>query len=141
VEPDAAANWSLLFSRPSGLAAHEELAALGESEKAEGSRRWIIISLVCSSAVARLRADAGFEGVDAASRTVALRAAVCVVLLDRREHRRPTSSSAIGKDYPRKGGPAAVVGVRRVDRILPSPSSWSRSSSAWRCRHRGHACR
>ena len=102
--PNAAANWSLLFSPAFGAWLHmKNWRALGESEKAEGSRRWIIISLVLivgSSLASGLLPE--LKGLDSASRTFAL------VLLFSWYFSSGRAQAAYvkqryGKDYPRKG--------------------------------------
>jgi len=102
--PNAAANWSLLFSPAFGAWLHmKNWRALGESERAEGSRRWIIISLVLvvgASLASGLMPDS--KAIDGASRTFALVLLIAWYFSSARAQA-AYIKQRYGKDYPRKG--------------------------------------
>jgi len=102
--PNAAANWSLLFSPAFGAWLHmKNWRSLGESQKAEGSRRWIFISLVLilgASLASGLLPDS--KALDGASRALGL------VLLFAWYFSSARAQAAYvkqryGKAYPRRG--------------------------------------
>lgn len=102
--PNAAGNWSLLFSPAFGAWLHmKNWRALGEPAKAEASKRWIIISLVliiAGSLASGLLPDS--KALDAMSRMLGLVLLITWYFSSGRAQAAYVKQR-YGKDYPRRG--------------------------------------
>lgn len=102
--PNAAANWSLLFSPAFGAWLHmKNWQALGEPKKAANARIWIIVSLVLIvvlSLASGLMPDS--KALDAASRSFGLVLLLAWYFSSGRAQA-GLVKQRFGKDYPRRG--------------------------------------
>ena len=102
--PNAAANWSLLFSPAFGAFLHmKNWEDLGEPEKAAAAKVWVIVSLVlllCLPVLAVL--VPGFSGLQNISRLFGLVLLISWYSTSGRPQARYVKER-FGKNYPRKG--------------------------------------
>lgn len=102
--PNAAANWSLLFSPAFGAFLHmKNWQALGEPEKAAAAKRWVWIALLFAmggGVLAVMLPDT--KGADAISRALAVGMLVTWYLTNGRAHATYVKER-FGTAYPRKG--------------------------------------
>lgn len=102
--PNAAANWSLLFSPVFGALLHmKNWQALGEPEKAASAKRWAIAALVVFAVLALFGALLPDErSMDALSRVAAIVLLFTWYFASAR-HQTAYVKSRFGKTYLRKG--------------------------------------
>jgi hypothetical protein len=102
--PNAAANWSLLFSPVFGAILHmKNWDALGEPAKAAGAKAWAIAALVLLLAVAGVSAMLpDSKALDAASRGIGLILLLLWYFSSARAQARYVKEK-FGAAYPRKG--------------------------------------
>ncbi|MEP6875624.1 MAG: hypothetical protein ABI887_14795 [Burkholderiales bacterium] len=102
--PNAAVNWSLLFSPAFGAWLHmKNWEALGEPQKAKAAKTWIVISLgliVALSLASGLMPDS--KGLDAATRSFGLVLLISWYVSAGRGQA-TLVKQRFGKDYPRRG--------------------------------------
>ena len=102
--PNAAVNWSLLFSPAFGAWLHmKNWQALGEPQKAKAAKTWIVVSLVlilALSLASRLRPDS--KGLDSATRSFGLVLLVAWYVSAGRAQALLVKQR-FGKSYPRRG--------------------------------------
>jgi hypothetical protein len=102
--PNAAVNWSLLFSPAFGAWLHmKNWQALGEPQKAKTAKTWIIVSLVL---IVGLSVAAGMlpesKGLDAATRSLGLILLIAWYASSGRAQA-TLVKQRFGKEYPHKG--------------------------------------
>ena len=101
--PNAAANWSLLFSPVFGAFLHmKNWEALGELAKADASRRWAAIGVVVFVVLALASAFLPERPMDGVSRAVAIGLLFAWYFSSARQQTAYVKAR-FGKDYPRRG--------------------------------------
>jgi hypothetical protein len=119
--PNAAANWSLLFSPAFGAFLHmRNWHALGELQLEAMAKRWFIAALCMLALYIVLGlALAGFKGVDAVTRTLAFGFLLVWYFSTARSQAKYVKEK-FGKSYPRKswGKPLLIAVVAVAGYIL-----------------------
>ena len=114
--PNAAANWSLLFSPAFGAFLHmRNWHALGELQRETTARRWFIAALgMLALYIVLALVLSAFKGVDTALRGLAVGFLVAWYFSAARGRARYVKEK-FGKSYPRKGwGKPLLIGVAAV---------------------------
>lgn len=115
--PNAAANWSLLFSPVFGAFLHmKNWEALGEPNKASASGRWAAIALVVFVVLALAGAFLPERPMDGISRAVAIGLLFGWYFASARQQTAYVKAR-FGKDYPPRLAEALVPGRARLARL------------------------